>query len=336
MRTSPHVVVAMIAWAAAGQAVLAASDTPSQLVQPATPAPGSAEKLPEVTVTAQRVELEKRISKFVNQIAATENGAEGLARWGAPPACPLVSGLSEKDGEFILERVSEIGRSAGVPLGDEHCRANLYVLVTGQPEELLRGMEKRNRAYTFGVDASFYPPTQMPASVVDQFISTSRPVRVWYTADEKDAGGKPLAYCQSQMVLPVCDEVHHTAACDPNRLYRCSTATAGGSHLVLSTMWTFARVFVIVDQTRLKGVTLRQLADYVAMSGFAKLKADPHLADGTTILTLFDAAPEAAPAALTDWDQSFLKSLYATEQRLKSQRSQIAHQMAHEIVPDAH
>jgi hypothetical protein len=289
----------------------------------------------EVTVTAQRLELEKRVSKFVNQIAAIENGAEGLARWGAPPACPLVSGLPQKDGEFILERVSEIARLAGVPLGDEHCHPNLYILVTTQPEELLRGMEKRNRAYTFGVDPSFYPPAETPASVVDEFIKTSRPVRVWYTADEKDTGGKPLAYCQSQMVLPLCTETSFTnpAACDPHRYYRCSTATAGGSRAVLSTLWTFARVFVIVDQKRLKGVTLGQLADYVAMSGFAKLKADAHLADGTTILTLFNAAPDAAPTSMTDWDQTFLKSLYASESRSRLQRSEIAHQMVHDMAP---
>jgi hypothetical protein len=314
--------VALTGQGASAATVATSSDTP--------------DKLQEVTVTAQRVQLEKRVSKFVNQIAATENGAEGLARWEAPPACPLVSGLSEKDGEFILERLSEIGRLAGVPLGDEHCRPNLYILVTGQPEELLRGMEKRNRTYTFGVDPSFYPPAATPANVVDEFIKTPRPIRVWYNSSETDAGGKPLAYCQSLAVLPQCATSNSSpppAACDPSRYYRCSTATAGGSHLVLSTLWMFARVFVVVDQTRLKGVTVGQLADYIAMSGFAKLKSDAHLADGTTILTLFNGAPGAAPTGMTEWDRTFLKSLYATEPRSKLQRSQIAHRMVSEIVP---
>jgi hypothetical protein len=298
----------------------------------AAAAADASEKLQEVTVTAQRIELEKRVAKYVNQIAATENGAEGLARWEAPPACPLVSGLPRRDGEFILERLSEIAHLAGVPLAGEHCHPNLYILVTSEPEDLLRGMEKRNRSYTFGYDRSFYPPTETPASVVDEFIKTPRAVRVWYSSAEEDAWGQPLAFCQSDLVLPQCPQAGR-AACDPNRYYRCGAAIAGGSHLVLNSIWTFSRVFVIVDQTRLQGVTAGQLADYVAISSFAKLKSDAHLEDGTTILTLFSGTPAAAPAGMTDWDQTFLKSLYATEQKSKLQRSQIAHRMVSELKP---
>lgn len=294
----------------------------------------ASETLQEVTVTAQRIELQKRIFKFVNQIAATENGAEGLARWEAPSACPLVSGLSRKDGEFILERLSEVGRLAGVPLGDEHCRPNLYILVTSQPEDLLRGMQKRNRRYTFGVDASFYPPTETPANVVDHFIRTPRPVRVWHNITEKDAWGQPLAYCQAPLILPQCSEAgHNQPECDPTLRYRCGRAIAGGSHLVFNAMWSLSTVFVIVDQTRLHEVKLGQLADYVAMAGFAKLKPGARLGDAPTILTLFNGTPEAAPSGLTDWDRTFLKSLYATEQKSKLQRSQIVRQMLGEIAP---
>jgi hypothetical protein len=297
----------------------------------ATGSPRSSEPLEEVTVTARRVQLAPRLEKFVNQIAAVENGGEGLARWEVPPVCPLVSGLPEKDGEFILERLSEIARGAGIPLGDEHCRPNLYVLVTDQPVALLRGMEQRNRGFTFGYDASFYPPIETPAGVVDEFINTPRPVRVWYSSTEKDAWGKPLGYCPAIEVMPQCAGKSHSAACDPSRYYRCGSAVAGGSHLEFNTIWTFSRVFLIVDRNRLQGVQLGQLADYVAMAGFAKLKPGAHLDDAQTILKLFDAGPEAAPAGMTQWDQTFLKSLYATEPRSKLQRSSIARAMLRDL-----
>jgi hypothetical protein len=299
----------------------------------ATSAASNSETLSEVTVTANRIELERRVSNFVNQIAAAENGGEGLARWEAPPVCPLVSGLPQRDGEFILERLSQIAHGAGVPLADERCHPNLYILVTSQPEELLRGMEKRNRQYTFGYDASFYPPTEVPAALVDEFIKTPRAVRVWYNSAEKYAWGKPLAYCATQEIFSKCVAEHRTAACDSNQYYQCSSGTPGGSHLVFSTVWTFSRVFVIVDQTRLKQVKLGQLADYVAMAGLAKLKPDTHLDDAPTILKLFDAAPQAAPTGMTEWDQTFLKSLYATEQKSRLQRGQIARSMVREIAP---
>jgi hypothetical protein len=88
-----------------------------------------------------------------------------------------------------------------------------------------------------------------------------------------------------------------------------------------------------VDKTRLQGVAVGQLADYVAMSGFAKLKTGARLGDAPTILTLFNGAPQAATIGMTDWDQTFLKSLYATEQKSKLQRSQITRQMVREIAP---
>jgi hypothetical protein len=294
---------------------------------------GPAEKLAEVTVTARRLDLTPRVEKFVTQIAAAENGGEGLARWQLPPVCPLVSGLPRRDGEFILERVSEIARGAGVPLADEHCHPNLYVLVTDQPEDLLRGMEKRNRAYTFGFDASFYPPIETPAGVVDAFITTPRAVRVWYSSAEKDAWGKPLGYCPASELFSQCVTNPHSPACDPTQYYRCGSAVAGGTHLQFNTLWTFSRVFVIVDSTHLHGVQLGQLADYVAMTGLAKLKPGAQLGDAPTILKLFDGAPRDAPAGLTEWDQTFLKSLYATDQKSHLQRTQIARAMVREIIP---
>ena len=44
-------------------------------------------------------------------------------------------------------------------------------------------------------------------------------------------------------------------------------------------------------------------------------------------------AAAAAPTGMTDWDQTFLKSLYATEQKSKLQRSQIAHRMVSDLKP---
>ena len=84
----------------------------------------AAEKLQEVTVGARRLQLEPRLATFVSEIAAMEN-AEGLPLWKGP-ICPFVFGLSQQKREFILERISEIARTAGVPHVGAHCRRNLY------------------------------------------------------------------------------------------------------------------------------------------------------------------------------------------------------------------
>jgi hypothetical protein len=264
----------------------------------------TSEELQEVTVTAHREELAARASKFVNEIAAVENG-EGLPRWKAP-ICPLVSGLSREEGEFVLGRVSEIARAAGVSLAGENCRPNLYILIHPQPRRLFQAMEKRNFALIFGED----PPAP---SVIDRFIATPQPVKVWYTSVERTPDGLPLP------------------ACPPYP--RCTPLTPEASRLTSNVVWQLAHVFVVVDETRLKGVMRGQLADYVAMVALADLKPGAKLSNIPTILKLFDGAPQAAPAGMTDWDQAFLNSLYATEQKSTLQRSQIAHQIVRDIGP---
>ena len=105
------------------------------------------------------------------------------------------------------------------------------------------------------------------------------------------------------------------------------------SHLTLNVVWAIYQVFVVVDPTRFKGVSLGQLTDYVAMAGLAQLKVDARLGDAPSILTLFDKAPQEASPGMTEWDQAFLKSVYATEQKSVVQRSQIALGMVRDIAP---
>jgi hypothetical protein len=297
--------------------VLTITSAPAALVGEAAAAASAARtsrERSEVIVSgkrdAERAELAPKVSAFVNEIASVTDGdrVEGrLPRW-QKALCPLVSGLPREEGEFILARVSEIARDAGVALGGEHCQPNLYILVTLQPRELLQGMRKRNRFFTFGPDP--YP------AVVNEFIATPRPVRVWYNTTLLDAWGLHPGDAfpgdvESYDVIP---------KSEPSRL-------------LSNIAYPFSRVFVIVDQRRLQGVTRGQLADYVAMVGLAQIKPTAGLGAARTILKLFIGGPQAAPAGLSDWDRAFLKSLYGTEPRSKIQRTLIARSMVRQIVP---
>jgi hypothetical protein len=289
-----------------GAAVSAAESAPG------ITAPAASEPIAEVTVRAQRAQLEPRVATFVNRIAALQN-EEGLPRWQAP-VCPLVTGLGQDDGEFVLERISEVARTAAVPLAGEHCHANLYIFVTGHPTELLQAMEKNKRAVTFGNAAP---------SVVTEFIATSRPVRVWYNSQMKTPEG-----IDSKGGLPNAAQLLGGSLGGPP-MYNDLDRT---SHVQLSKIWTFSYVYLVVDQARLQGISRGQLADYLAMVGLADIKPGAHFGDAPTILRLFEGSPDGAPVGMSDWDQAFLKSLYTTEQRLKQQRSQIANSIVREVV----
>jgi hypothetical protein len=314
MRASLLMLTAAIALVAS-TAVIGADAATEQ-----SPAPQSQSRaLSEVTVIAQRIKLESKVASFVYGVAALEND-EGLPRWHAP-VCPLVSGLTRQDGEFVLDRISEVARAAGVPLAGEQCRANLYIFVTSQPAELLRAMAKRNYSVTFGDAAPFR---------VDEFIDTPRPVRVWFNSYETAAGWDapmPQGPPPSAQVLGggMVSALSAPTYSGPGLL--------GASHIVSNVVFSVSYVYVVVDRARLHGVTRGQFADYVGMVSLAEIKTAAHVGDAQSILKLFDGPPQAALPGMSDWDRAFLKSLYGTLQYSKLQRSLITRAMVREIAP---
>jgi hypothetical protein len=310
----------------AAKPVPAPGDTRAAPGQSSLPvAPGSsASKSPqdEVIVSARRTELTPKVLAFVNQVSVLEQG-EGLARWHVP-VCPEVTGLPREDGEFILGRVSEIAREARVPLAGESCHPNLFVFVTDEPRQLLKAMEKQHRAVTFG---------NAPPDAIEEFIATPRAARVWYdsameTADNvtPNHGFPPAA--QITQLSDSQPGGNEGGGLPPN----VTSDWERASRVARTMVWEFTYVYVVVDQRRLQGVTRGQLADYLAMVGLARIKPGVLLSDAPSILSLFDDAPQAAPPRMSDWDHAFLKSLYATQQVVTVQKSEIALEMVREIV----
>jgi hypothetical protein len=323
---------------ATGAAVVGGEVVPSQHSSAPTTDAALANKQPgEVTVTGQRSELGPRVSAFVQQISGSYYD-DGLARW-IKPVCPRVTGLPQEEDEFILGRVSDIARAAGIALAGDKCRVNLYILVTDQPTELLRGMEKRS--HTFG---------NSPTNLVDAFIATPRAVRVWYDTNIISPEGQPLM----QMSFPAAESQpgdgnnggllnsggrpnpstggQLSDSNSPKNPSGATNAWSQATHLSANVVSEIYRDIVVVDTTRLQALSREQVVDYVGMVALAEIKTGAHPDDGPTILKLFDGAPQDALSGISDWDQAFLKSLYSTEQKSKLQRALIAREMVRELV----
>jgi hypothetical protein len=101
------------------------------------PASGNAPDQPDkalaqVTIEAQRAKLEHSLNTFVSSITRSVPRDESLRRW-RDPICPLVAGLTRDEGEYLLQRLSQIARTVGAPLDKEHCaRPNLVIFVTSK------------------------------------------------------------------------------------------------------------------------------------------------------------------------------------------------------------
>ncbi len=281
-----------------------------------SPSAGTSAALQQVTVAAKRLNLAPKVRKFVNQIAARENGYEGLARWQSR-LCPLVLGFPPAQAEWIRKRIVTVALEAKVPFrSDPHCRPNnLFIFANDNPKGLLQEWDDRNsaRAGVFGDATSF---------VIKEFIAAPRAVRVWYNAGMQTASGLGLS-----------------GSVNYGSMYGSTGGTPwiqqtplDASHIRSNVIYTFSSVFVIADATRLRGVTLGQFADYIAMVALADIEPGAHPGDAPTILKLFDGPPQSAPAGMTDWDLAFLKSLYATDQSSKLQRRLIQRAMMRQIV----
>ena len=67
---------------------------------------------------------------------------------------------------------------------------------------------------------------------------------------------------------------------------------------------------MVVDRKTALGLTMGQLADYVAVVGLAQIDLDKDFGSAPTILNAFRASPEAKPAGVTAWDLALLHALY--------------------------
>ena len=285
---------------------LAAADPPppDASAQQPTAAPGKAE-LETVTITAkQRKLIEHRISSFASSITIPAFD-ESLARW-QEPICPLVAGMSHEGGEFTLARVSQAARDAGAPLAPEKCEPNFLIVLTSQPEDLLKKWWKR--------DPKLFND-ERGIGGIKRYIHSRLPIRVWYNATSACPGTQLNFRVVGGTVYPGCIN------------------GAGFSRLSWATVRKISSVIVIADTNLIKDLNAGQLADYISMIGLAQIRESARPGDAPTILQLFAESGAARPAGLSPWDQAFLKGLYATDPQMVTQISEIKFSMYRSLVP---
>ena len=280
----------------------------AQAQSTAEPAP----RLDTITVEAarHREAVERQVKAFVAKIAAKPYEAS-LARWQTvAPICPLVAGLAREDGEFILARVSKIAAAAGAPVAAEHCKPNLYIVVSADPDALLKAWNKRD-VRMFGNESD------QGGTKIRKFLNSHSPIRVWYNAELYSDEGIPLGNA---------DDCQFALSCRTN-------GRANATRIAFNETRDLTSALVMVDGPRARGINFGQLAAYIAMLGLAEIRADAEAVDAPTILQLFSRSENDRPAGLSAWDEAFLKALYHTEQTDKQQLAEIKTTMVQAIAP---
>jgi hypothetical protein len=277
--------------------IAGAADTP-----PAADASKSSIDSTTIVAPRDRATLEREVRTFVNAIAV-KPGDESLARWQPQiPLCPLVAGMPSADGEYILSRISKIATAARAPLAPAHCKGNFYVIVTSDPEGVLKAWSKRD-VRMFGDE------TDQGGTKIREFAAAS-PVRVWYNTEFYKLDGTPLG----------------------NNADGRTDNGARATRIDLNSYRALSSVVAIVDARQMKDVSFGQVAAYVGMVGLAQIRPEANVAHTPSILNLFAGAGKAPPG-LSAWDESFLKAVYETRITDRGQIAAIKTAMVQNVAP---
>jgi len=264
-------------------------------------------KLPKITIEALREKaLRLKVDQFVTSVTIQPWG-DTLYRW-TKPVCPLVAGLPRAQGEFVLARISKAAIDARAPLAGRTCQPNLFVVAIGDdPTPLLEGWRAGDRR--------MFNLKEGGMQAIEEFIHSTRPIRVWYNTYEGCAGGVPAALLKIfDMEVPAC------------------RSTLGSRIVRMGSGSDVESAFIVVDGRKMKNVNLEQMADYIAFIGLADVRLDADATSVPSILELF-GHEKPPPQGLTRWDRALLYSLYNTSHRSTLEVPEMEITMTRRMVP---
>jgi hypothetical protein len=247
--------------------------------------------LEDVVVDGRR--LDQAIDDFVADIVAPPVN-RGPARWHRRVCVGAINFRSDV-AQALVDQVSAVAADAGLEIGEPGCSANVLILGTDDGSALAAGLvDRAPRAFRPG-----YSGAARSSEALERFVDTQAAVRWWHVS------------------VPVDRETGAVAV----RLPGFSPPRLRGEGLLRTPLRNdLLKVFIIVDVTAAGGVDVRRLGDYVGMVALAQIdpEADPSSYD--TVLNLFDT-PDSQ-RGLTDWDRSYLESLYGAELNARATNQQ--------------
>ena len=251
----------------------------------------------EGSATAER----RAILDFVQTL--TRRDADGLSTWEIPMCLSVTADVPE-EGEYVRRRLLERAAEAKVPVAKKaNCKPNLFVVLTADSEKFIEAWKKRDPGmFRWKPRVGVARSTGLAA------------VRTWHTSLVNGSDG----------AAPIQGDGK------PPRV----TMVGGGSRIVAPVSEHIGAALVLVDTQAAQGATFAQMADYIAMAGFAIIDLEAGYPPNATILGLFaPGRTEPAPTALTEWDLEFLRALYGLDYEPLRPRRAVAGRMVRALAP---
>lgn len=255
------------------------------LAQPAPPpAPGE----PETVYTeAQRQKDLSAARWVVEETLRPSFSLDGqYARW-KQPICPQVHGLRPVAAWQIEHRIREVAAMVGAPVDREDpCIPNIGIFFTEDPQASLMSVADK---------------APMLIEGGNQKLTVKYPVQAWYTTFLVGGASGKTIDIPWEMVTPPLDGPPFVR-----------TISAGS---VLNTGFTaeMAAALVLVDSKAVTGMSVGELADYLALTTLAQSGQYGECMEAASItnLMLQKCPTENRPRGLSHVDIALLNALYA-------------------------
>jgi hypothetical protein len=192
--------------------------------------------------------------------------------------CPGVVGLEEDFAFALNARIRVNADALGIRLLGDDCRPNFVVVFAEDGEALFRNLIDESPEYF----------RYLNSGEVNDILEPG-PVHVWTNVEPRTLTGMPIAQVRDLTSPP-------------------SMGVWGAhSRIYTTTRNDITSVMITFDRDAVRGLSLRQLADYATMRGLAQTRI-PRDTVMDSILSLFDS--DTPPVGMTEFDHAYLRSLY--------------------------
>ena len=252
---------------------------------------GPAAAVETVVVTGQK-DADQAVHDFIQSYAKPTPLMGKMARWSrGAPLCPNATGLTPEFDAFIITRIRQVAELVGAPLqANLFCKPNMAVLFTTKPQAVLDVVRAEKPALV-----GYHSVAQMEA-----MTRITHPVQAWYATATRDYNG--FLRLDDAQAFDDCVLTYGLMSCSAASM---GTRVKDGIHSEI------AAVTVVADMTKITGLPIGALADYIAMLALSQTQTFESCLPLASIANLLTANCDANKAqGLTDADLAFLKALY--------------------------
>lgn len=275
----------------------------------------------EILVVGQKRQMAEFKNLIVNHFNVSNGGRHNgqYARFAAP-ICPSVSGLSERQGTAIENRMREIAEMTGVPAAPEGCRPNVFLAVVDDGATEIKQLRKK-KARLFA---------SLTHQKRDKIERGGGPVYIWKATETMASDSRKSARAGNLNLLAGENGSGLGAALGG------ASGTGQRSHvkskIKRSTMEGIIYSYMLIDSKSLKGISAAQLADYATMMSLIDIDYNEETeVPAGSMLSLFSDIEDKSlrPQSLSGGDLLLLRGLYKVAANVKAplQRSAIIHTM---------